>query len=56
MTVSLITFGCKVNQYETQLYRENFAADGFEIKNSGEPSDIVLINTCCVTKSAEKEA
>ncbi len=56
MTVSLITFGCKVNQYETQLYRENFAADGFEIKNSGEPSDIVLINTCCVTKRAEKES
>ena len=56
MTVSLITFGCKVNQYETQLYRESFAADGFEIKNSGEPSDIILINTCCVTKRAEKES
>jgi len=56
MTVSLITLGCKVNQYETQLYRESFAADGFEIKNSGEPSDIILINTCCVTKRAEKES
>ena len=56
MTVSLITLGCKVNQYETQLYRESFAADGFEIKNSGEPSDITFINTCCVTKRAEKES
>ncbi len=56
MTVSLITLGCKVNQYETQLYREKFAADGFEIKNSGEASDVILINTCCVTKRAEKES
>ncbi len=54
--VSLVTLGCKVNQYESQLYRENFENNGFEIRDFGEPCDITLINTCVVTKRAEKES
>ncbi|HCG76614.1 MAG: tRNA (N(6)-L-threonylcarbamoyladenosine(37)-C(2))-methylthiotransferase MtaB [bacterium (Candidatus Ratteibacteria) CG_4_10_14_3_um_filter_41_18] len=56
MNISIVTLGCKINQYESQLYRENFRNNGFGIKDFPEPSDIVLINTCCVTKRAEKES
>ncbi len=56
MNVALVTLGCKVNQYESQIYRENFKNNGFEIRDFGESSDIVLINTCVVTKRAEKES
>jgi len=31
MKVKFVTLGCKVNQYETQALKENFAKAGFEI-------------------------
>ena len=46
--VSIITFGCKVNQYETQLIKEN-------IKRNFKDKNFVIINSCCVTKTAEDE-
>jgi len=44
-----------VNQYESQLLRENLEAQGYQLSKNGEP-DVVVVNTCCVTKKAEKEA
>ncbi|MCM8806933.1 MAG: tRNA (N(6)-L-threonylcarbamoyladenosine(37)-C(2))-methylthiotransferase MtaB [Candidatus Omnitrophica bacterium] len=46
----ILTFGCKVNQYESQLIKENIEND--EKFNSNE---IVIINSCCVTAKVEKE-
>lgn len=54
MTVSFHSFGCKVNQYETQLLRENFSLKGFEIGDEGK-AQISVVNSCCVTAKAEKE-
>ena len=54
MKLKIFTFGCKVNQYESQLYREYFSAQGYEITNSHN-FEICLINLCCVTKKAENE-
>lgn len=51
-TVSLISFGCKVNQYETHLLRENLEREGYKSVDEGE---IFVINTCCVTGKVEKE-
>lgn len=52
-TCAFFTFGCKVNQYETQLLREEFTANGFiETKNS--PS-FLIINGCTVTSRADKK-
>ncbi|MCX7917827.1 MAG: MiaB/RimO family radical SAM methylthiotransferase [bacterium] len=46
----IITFGCKVNQYESQLIKENV-----EKNKNFESEDIYIINSCCVTEKAEKE-
>ena len=56
-TVKFFTLGCKVNQYDTQLLREQLLAfaDFREIENN-HPSDIYIINTCTVTASADKES
>ncbi|MCM8766766.1 MAG: MiaB/RimO family radical SAM methylthiotransferase [Candidatus Omnitrophica bacterium] len=46
----IITFGCKVNQYESQLIKENIEKD-----ENFSSDDIVILNSCCVTEKAEKE-
>jgi threonylcarbamoyladenosine tRNA methylthiotransferase MtaB len=53
-TVSFRTFGCKLNQYDTDFLKQAFEDSGYEIRDSG-PSDIAVINTCAVTsRSAAK--
>lgn len=47
--VNIITFGCKVNQYESQLIKENLECDKFFDDN------VVIINSCCVTKKVEND-
>lgn len=52
-TCAFFTFGCKVNQYETQLIREEFLSHGFrETKVS--PS-FLIVNGCTVTARADKK-
>ncbi|MFN4226982.1 MAG: MiaB/RimO family radical SAM methylthiotransferase [Candidatus Ratteibacteria bacterium] len=46
----IITFGCKVNQYESQLIKENIEND-----DNFKSDNIVILNSCCVTEKAEKE-
>ena len=53
-TVCFRTFGCKVNQYETQALMEEFARHGFTVSTNA--ADIYLINTCSVTARADKRA
>jgi threonylcarbamoyladenosine tRNA methylthiotransferase MtaB len=55
-TISLHTLGCKVNHAETSQLREKFEGLGYTIAEFGQPSDIVLINTCSVTNNADVEA
>ncbi len=54
MTITFKTLGCKVNQYETQLMREQFASIGWE--EAKERGDVYLINTCSVTATADRKS
>ena len=47
------TLGCKVNQYETEAMKEQFAKRGFEIVGEEEAADVYVINTCTVTNLAD---
>lgn len=55
-TVAFCTLGCKVNQYETQLVREQFLSRGFREVPASEPADVYVVNTCTVTAKADKES
>lgn len=55
-TFSVRTLGCKVNQYESQLIRENFIKNGFVEVNGKIPADVYVINTCTVTHHADRES
>ena len=55
-TVRLITLGCKVNQYETQLLREAFDASGYREAESDESADLCVVNTCTVTNTGDSKS
>jgi len=55
-TVKFFTLGCKVNQYDTQVIREQFVNSGFKELNNGSPADICIINTCTVTHRADSDS
>lgn len=53
MKISFYTFGCLINSYETQKLKDIFIKHGDEIAEDID-SDAVIINSCAVTSSAEK--
>ena len=48
MKFNIITLGCKVNAYESEIIKEKLLNSGFKLSNE-EDSDIIIINTCSVT-------
>lgn len=55
-TVSFYTLGCKVNTYDSTFMQEQFVNSGYSVVDFGEPSDIIVVNTCTVTGTADKKS
>ncbi len=55
-TCRLVTMGCKVNQYETQLVKEALEQHGYREAAGDEAADLCVINTCTVTGEADSKA
>ncbi len=55
-TCRLVTLGCKVNQYETQLVKEALLRDGYREAGAAEPAELCIVNTCTVTGEADSKA
>ena len=51
--IAFKTFGCKVNQYETQAIRETFLRGPY--KEVERKADIYVINSCTVTSDADRD-
>lgn len=51
----IYTFGCKVNQYETQIIRQQFINKGYISVESIELADLVIINSCTVTERSDSQ-
>jgi len=56
MRASLYTFGCKLNQYETESLASEFRSRGFSLVSSDDAADVYIINTCTVTSKSEQKA
>ena len=54
-TFFIKTFGCRVNQVESQAVLEQFLRAGFTPAESFETADICVLNTCTVTHQADKD-
>jgi threonylcarbamoyladenosine tRNA methylthiotransferase MtaB len=55
-TCRLVTLGCKVNQYETQLVREALLQSGYREAGDGEAADLCVVNTCTVTNTGDSKS
>lgn len=55
MKIWSTTFGCKVNQYETELLRHRITKPGDTFVATPEEAELCLINSCSVTSFADKE-
>jgi threonylcarbamoyladenosine tRNA methylthiotransferase MtaB len=55
-TCRLVTLGCKVNQYETQLVKEALEAHGYREARGGETADLCVVNTCTVTSEGDAKS
>lgn len=55
MTFSVFNFGCKVNQYESQLMTELMENRGYEYTEDKESADILIINSCTVTAVSDNK-
>ena len=47
------TFGCKVNSYESNFIRQSLIKSGFLYTDKIEDANIIIINTCTVTNTAD---
>lgn len=54
MKFTIRTLGCKVNQYETEVLRENLERLGLE-DSSPLSADVFIINSCTVTEEADSK-
>ena len=54
--VGITTLGCKVNTYESELIGETLKTDDWHVVPSVEKADLYLINTCTVTREADRQA
>jgi threonylcarbamoyladenosine tRNA methylthiotransferase MtaB len=55
-TCRLVTLGCKVNQYETQLVKEALTRHGYREAQEDETADLCVVNTCTVTGTGDSKS
>lgn len=54
--VGISTLGCKVNRFESELIAESLGRVGCSLVNEREEADFYIINTCTVTREADRQA
>lgn len=50
------TMGCKSNQFETSVIKENLEANGYLEVKKAEDADVYILNSCSVTHKSDNEA
>lgn len=56
MKAVIFNLGCKVNQYECDVLAQELTKRGFDTFSELVQADLYIINTCAVTKEAEKKS
>ncbi len=49
------TFGCQMNEHDSQRLAGLLAAEGLEETGTVEEADVVVLNTCCVRENADNK-
>lgn len=56
MKACVLTLGCKVNAYESELIKESLKDNGYDIIDEEIEADVIIINTCTVTNQADSKS
>lgn len=54
--VAVATFGCKLNQAESETIARKFASAGYRVVPPESEAEVYLLNTCTVTSTADHKA
>jgi threonylcarbamoyladenosine tRNA methylthiotransferase MtaB len=54
--VAFFTLGCRANQYQTEILKNEHSSSEFRITSFDYPADIYVINTCSVTADADRKS
>ena len=54
--VRLQSLGCRLNEAELEAWAEGFRRLGLRVAADGEPADLVVVNTCAVTREAARKS
>ena len=55
-TVAIETHGCKLNLADSELLATQFSRFGYTVVETGQPADVYVLNTCTVTRTADRKA
>ena len=55
-TVAIETHGCKLNQADSQVLARRFEQQGYVVVPPDQGADVYILNTCTVTKTADRKA
>ena len=50
--IHLETFGCQMNDYDSELVRSLLKREGFVFTDDRERADVILLNTCAIRENA----
>ena len=56
MRIHLSTLGCRLNEAEIEQWASAFTAAGDQISTTAEDADVLVLNTCAVTKEAVRKS
>ena len=51
----LRTFGCQMNEHDSERIAGLLEADGYEPTDTAEQADVVVLNTCCIRENADNK-
>ena len=49
------TYGCQMNEHDSERIAGVLAADGLEQTDDLDQADVVVFNTCCIRENADKK-
>jgi tRNA-2-methylthio-N6-dimethylallyladenosine synthase len=49
------TFGCQMNEHDSERLAGLFAADGMEPTSDPAAADVIVLNTCCIRENADNK-
>lgn len=53
--VHLETFGCQMNEYDSELVRSLLKGEGYEFTEDRERADVILMNSCAIRENAHNK-